>query len=191
MSIRRPSNTSSSVTAPCLPMSGAAPSTSTMGSRRRAAAMASPSLVWAFSRTRKASSSAWKVLRSTIVGAPSSFLMMSFIVRSLATQVLGEVEVPQPDSPQSLVVHDETASWLFDSSTIRLRKLLRGDVTERTVTAAPDCRSSATRRASGARISEIQEPVSIEALVAQLALETLHVRVLGLLGFLQDLNHLV
>src|SRR6202023_2389629 len=89
MSIRRPSNTSNTVTAPRSPMSDVAPSTSTIGSRRRAAAMASPSLVWAFSRTRNASSSAWKVLRSTILGAPSSSLMMSFIVLSLAAQALG------------------------------------------------------------------------------------------------------
>src|ERR1700720_2412014 len=45
MSIRRPSNTSNTVTAPRSPMSDVAPSTSTIGSRRRAAAMASPSLV--------------------------------------------------------------------------------------------------------------------------------------------------
>jgi hypothetical protein len=36
MSIRRPSNASNSVTAPRSPMSGVAPSTSTIGSRRRA-----------------------------------------------------------------------------------------------------------------------------------------------------------
>src|SRR6266853_1000727 len=81
MSIRRPSNASNSVTAPRSPMSGVDPFTSTMGSRRRAAAMASPSLVWAFSRTRNASSAAWKVLRSTIVGAPSSSLIVYFTVR--------------------------------------------------------------------------------------------------------------
>src|SRR5262245_3071105 len=80
MSCRRPSNTSNSVTTPRSPMSGVAPSTSTMGSRRRAAAMASPSLVWAFSRTRNASSSAWKMLRSTISGAPSSSLLKSFML---------------------------------------------------------------------------------------------------------------
>src|SRR5215472_3633528 len=80
MSMRRPSNASSSVSAPPSPMSGVAASTSTIGSRRRAAAMASPSCVCAFSRIRKASSSAWKVLRSTILGAPSPSLMMSFIV---------------------------------------------------------------------------------------------------------------
>src|SRR6266567_3942680 len=51
------------VTAPRSPISRVVPSTSTMGSRRRAAAIASPSRVWAFSRTRNASSSAWKVLR--------------------------------------------------------------------------------------------------------------------------------
>jgi hypothetical protein len=41
-----------------------------LGSRRRAAAIASPSCVCAFSRTRSASNSVWKVLRSTIWGAP-------------------------------------------------------------------------------------------------------------------------
>ena len=68
---------------PVSPMSGVAPSTSTMGKRRRPAAMASPSLVWAFSRTRNASSSAWKVLRSTTLGVPSSSLMKSCIVLSV------------------------------------------------------------------------------------------------------------
>src|SRR5215469_9393625 len=53
-----------------------------MLSRRRAAAMASPSFVWALSRTRNASNSAWKVLRSTILGAPTSSFMKSFIVLS-------------------------------------------------------------------------------------------------------------
>src|SRR5579864_4359399 len=69
-------------------MSGVAPSTSTRGSRRRAAAMASPSFVCAFSRTRNASSSAWKVLRSTSLGAPSLSLVMSFIALSLTAVVL-------------------------------------------------------------------------------------------------------
>jgi hypothetical protein len=62
-------------------MSGIAPSTSTMGSRRRAAAMASPSFMWPFSRTRNASSFAWKVARSTTSGAPNSFVMLFFIWR--------------------------------------------------------------------------------------------------------------
>ena len=39
-----------------------------MGRRRRAAAIASPSRVCAFSRTRSLSSSAWKVARSTAAG---------------------------------------------------------------------------------------------------------------------------
>src|SRR6266850_4451030 len=38
--------------------------------------------------SRNASSSAWKVLRSTILGAPSSSLVMSFIVLPLATSVM-------------------------------------------------------------------------------------------------------
>src|ERR1700728_4164306 len=91
MSNRRPSNTSHSFTGPRSPMSGVALSTSTMGSRRRAAATASPCFVRAFSRTRTASSSAWKVFRSTILGAPSSSLVMSFIVLSFATLVLVEL----------------------------------------------------------------------------------------------------
>ena len=97
MSSRRPSNASNSVTAPRSPMSGVAPSTSTMGSRRRAAAMASPSLVCAFSRTRSASSSAWKVRRSTIAGVPSSSLMV-FIVR-LHRPVIRVQRVTAPPVP--------------------------------------------------------------------------------------------
>src|ERR1700722_11565078 len=58
MSCRRPSNTSSSGTGPSLPVTGIVASTSTIGSRRRAAAMASPSRVCAFSRASSLSSSA-------------------------------------------------------------------------------------------------------------------------------------
>ena len=68
MSCRRPSNASSRVSAPFGPISARLASTSTMGNRRRAAAMASPSRVCAFSRTRSLSSSAWKVARSTAEG---------------------------------------------------------------------------------------------------------------------------
>jgi len=45
-------------------------STSTIGSRQRAAAIASPSRVCAFSRTSSASSSACQVARSTTTGIP-------------------------------------------------------------------------------------------------------------------------
>src|SRR5258708_11365087 len=72
MSCRRPSNASSSVTVPCGPVSARLASTSTMGRRRRAAAIASPSRVCAFSRTRSPSSSAWKVARSTAPGRPGA-----------------------------------------------------------------------------------------------------------------------
>jgi hypothetical protein len=47
-----------------------------MGSRRRAAAIASPSRVCAFSRTRSLSSSAWKVARSATPGS-ASFMTVS------------------------------------------------------------------------------------------------------------------
>src|ERR1039457_5336318 len=86
MRIRRPSNVSSSVTSPCGPINFVVGSTSTIGSRRRAAAIASPSRVCAFSRTRNASSSAWNVLRSTTLGARSSSLTMSVMVLSFAAQ---------------------------------------------------------------------------------------------------------
>src|ERR1700733_11077619 len=72
MSCWRPSNASSRVTVPCGPASGVAASISTMGSRLRAAAIASPSWVCAFSRTRSLSSSAWKVARSVITGRVSA-----------------------------------------------------------------------------------------------------------------------
>src|SRR5690348_12486501 len=62
---RRPSNASARVTGP---VCGRLASTSTMGRRRRAAAIASPSAVRAFSRTRSPSSSPWKVFRSATAG---------------------------------------------------------------------------------------------------------------------------
>src|SRR5580658_3818350 len=45
-----------------------------MGRRRRAAAIASPSRVCAFSRTRSRSSSAWKVVRSATEGRPGALV---------------------------------------------------------------------------------------------------------------------
>src|SRR3954454_2872194 len=83
MSIRRPSNASSSVAGPLLPISRVAPSTSIMGSRRRAAAIASPSRVCAFSRTRSAASSASKTLRSTMLGVPSSSRSVCCVIACL------------------------------------------------------------------------------------------------------------
>ena len=94
MSIRRPSNASNSVAGPRWPMNCVVPSTSTMGNRRRAAAIASPSRVCAFSRTRSASSSAWKVLRSTTAGTPNSFLMASCIVPLPSARNLGQSSLP-------------------------------------------------------------------------------------------------
>ena len=49
---------------------------------------ASPSRVWAFSRTRNASNSAWNVDRSTTLGAPSSSLKICFIVLSVSPSAL-------------------------------------------------------------------------------------------------------
>src|SRR5215472_7474962 len=72
MSWRRPSNASSRVTGPPGPVSVIPASTSTMGRRRLAAAIASPSRVCAFSRTRSLSSSAWKEDRSATRGSPGS-----------------------------------------------------------------------------------------------------------------------
>src|SRR5215813_12585937 len=68
MSCQRPSNASSRVSGPCGPVSVRLAFISTMGRRRRAAAIASPSWVCAFSRTRSPSSSASKVARSTAAG---------------------------------------------------------------------------------------------------------------------------
>src|SRR5580704_3072390 len=68
MSCRRPSNASSSVTGPFGPVSAVVASTSTMGRRRRAAAIASPLRVCAFSLARSLSSSAWKVAWSATAG---------------------------------------------------------------------------------------------------------------------------
>src|SRR5262249_23983392 len=51
------------------------PSSSTIGSRRRAAAIASPSRVCAFSRTRSSSRAACQVARSTTGGLPGRLLL--------------------------------------------------------------------------------------------------------------------
>src|SRR6266700_3822063 len=59
-------------TGPSAPVSGVCGSTSTIGRRRRAAAIASPSRVWAFSRTRSRSSSVWNAARSATGGRAAS-----------------------------------------------------------------------------------------------------------------------
>src|SRR5689334_22977545 len=56
-----------------------------MGSRRRAAAIASPSLVCAFSLIRSRSSSAWKVARSTAAGRPGAVAAADLSVLSVMT----------------------------------------------------------------------------------------------------------
>src|ERR1022692_443958 len=93
MSCRRPSNASSRVSGPCGPVSARLASTSAMGRRRRAAAIASPSRVCAFSRIRSLSSSAWKAARPTAAGrlgvlvppaaGPPRFADSSFMASSL------------------------------------------------------------------------------------------------------------
>src|ERR1041385_7529118 len=86
-------------------MSGVRASTSTIGRRRRAAAIASPSRVWAFSRIRSRSSSAWNAARSTIAGLAASrisgtlgsigwFVMAkSFLVNALLRAPGGPVDL--------------------------------------------------------------------------------------------------
>ena len=71
-----PSKASISVTSPLAPMSGVDGSTSTIGSRRRAAAIASPSRVCAFSRTRSACTCASQAARSTIGGVAVMFVSL-------------------------------------------------------------------------------------------------------------------
>src|SRR6266702_645571 len=68
MSCRRPSNASSRVSGPWGPVSARLASTSTMGRRRRAEAIASPSRVCAFSRARSLARSASKSARPTTAG---------------------------------------------------------------------------------------------------------------------------
>src|SRR5215472_2525283 len=80
MSCRRPSNASSRVTGPSGPISSRLASTSTMGRRRRAAAIASPSRVCAFSLTRSAAISASKAARSATRGIGLSILTLSWFV---------------------------------------------------------------------------------------------------------------
>src|SRR6185312_11648571 len=63
-------------------------STSTIGSRRRAAAIASPSLVCAFSLTRSRSSSAWKVARSTAAGRPGAAAAAALPVLSVFSVIV-------------------------------------------------------------------------------------------------------
>src|SRR5207253_6873930 len=66
----RPWNRSRNGTGPSTPVTSTAPSSSTIGSRRRAAAIASPSRVCAFSRTSSSSRAACQVARSTTGGLP-------------------------------------------------------------------------------------------------------------------------
>src|SRR5215218_5536283 len=112
MSCRRPSNASSSVTGPRRPISGIAGSNSTIGSRRRAAAIASLSRVCAFSRTRSASSSACQVARSTTGGSAGAllppaggnptFFDSSFMIASVRSVLSGATTGPSgPAHPRS------------------------------------------------------------------------------------------
>src|SRR5215212_4928994 len=68
----RPWKRSRNGTGPSGPTTSTVPSSSTIGSRRRAAARASPSRVWAFSRTSSSSRAACQVARSTTGGRPGS-----------------------------------------------------------------------------------------------------------------------
>src|SRR3954452_5587430 len=96
MSICRPSKASMRVTGPRAPISRVAPSTSIMGSRRRAAAIASPSRACAFSRTRSAASSASKTLRSTMLGVPSSSRSVCCVIACLRCVVVFATSRRQP-----------------------------------------------------------------------------------------------
>src|ERR671923_25610 len=71
----RPWNRSTNGTGPSTPVTSTAPSSSTIGSRRRAAAIASPSRVCAFSRTSSSSRAACQVARSTTGGLPGRLLL--------------------------------------------------------------------------------------------------------------------
>src|SRR4051812_46040024 len=73
----RPWNRSRNGTGPSGPTTSTVPSNSTIGSRRRAAAIASPSRVWAFSRTRSSSRAACQVARSTTGGRPGTAVVGS------------------------------------------------------------------------------------------------------------------
>src|SRR5207302_3277173 len=71
----RPWSRSKNGTGPPTPVTSTAPSSSTIGSRRRAAAIASPSRVCAFSRTSSSSRAACQVARSTTGGLPGRLLL--------------------------------------------------------------------------------------------------------------------
>jgi hypothetical protein len=73
------------------------PVDSTIGSRRRAAAMASPSRVWAFSRTRSSSRAVCQVATLTMGGRPGSAVVGSFgVVVTVSSVVSDAGGVAQP-----------------------------------------------------------------------------------------------
>jgi hypothetical protein len=82
MSCLRPSKTSRIVIGPLGPMTSMVASTSTMGSRRRAAAIASPSRVCAFSRANNASRASCQVFLST-TGGRAGLGAWSFMIASM------------------------------------------------------------------------------------------------------------
>src|SRR3954451_5717471 len=98
MSSSRPWNRLRNGTGPSGPTTSTVPSNSTIGSRRRAAARASPSWVWAFSRTRSSSRAACQVARSTTGGRPGSavvrFLGVVVIASSGVSRAGGVVRRP-------------------------------------------------------------------------------------------------
>src|SRR4051812_16475429 len=88
MSSSRPWNRSRNGTGPSGPTTSTVPSNSTIGSRRRAAAMASPSRVWAFSRTRSSSRAVCQVARSRTGGWPGSAVVGSSGVVVMVSSVV-------------------------------------------------------------------------------------------------------
>src|SRR5215469_16082707 len=136
MSCRRPSNTSSSGTGPCSPVTGIVASTSTIGSRRRAAAMASPSRVCAFSRTSSSSSWACQVARSTTEGSAAVsrsvangfwlcvLIDVSFFLLPLSFSARGSGALPQLVAAASQVGDLGGVARQLDGFVVRSARLL-------------------------------------------------------------------
>src|SRR5918996_6607223 len=101
MSSSRPWKRSRNGTGPSGPTTSTVPSSSTIGSRRRAAAMASLSRVWAFSRTSSSSRAACQVDRSTTGGRPGSAEVESLGVVVMASSVVS----PLPRDDRVSTVH--------------------------------------------------------------------------------------
>src|SRR5882757_664225 len=157
MSCPRPSNASSRVSGPWGPASLRLASTSTMGRRRRAAAIASPSRVCAFSRTRNVSSSACHEARSTTGGraaalpagvADQLFFESLLIIASMLGIRVFVFFIPDMDDswPRRPVLLSSYRRSIVDNAKLRATEavsVLRGNHTEYAQKRSPHCLGAA------------------------------------------------